>query len=126
MNVFILIRIIYILIKKLRARHHKKSIQYMKAVRATFILVPLLGIQFLLAGWEPRGRTIKEIHQYVVYIFIFYQVSSLFKYMQFTMIAKECCRYKQWTYFNPFLFSSQFHQMHSHCFPFICADFNEG
>ncbi|XP_039204829.1 calcitonin gene-related peptide type 1 receptor-like isoform X2 [Crotalus tigris] len=91
-NLLILIRIIYIVIKKLRARHLKKSIQYLKAVRATFILVPLLGIQILLASYEPSGRTSKEIHKYVLHIFIYYQVSSLLKYMQFTRIAKECCR----------------------------------
>ncbi|XP_070611770.1 calcitonin gene-related peptide type 1 receptor-like [Erythrolamprus reginae] len=72
-NFLILISIVRIIIKKSRTRHLRKSFQYLKAVRATFLLVPLLGIQMLFVSWEPEGRTIKEIHQYVLHVFIQFQ-----------------------------------------------------
>ncbi|XP_013923394.1 PREDICTED: calcitonin gene-related peptide type 1 receptor-like [Thamnophis sirtalis] len=72
-NLLILIRIIHVLIKKSKTRLLRKSIQYLKAVRATFILAPLLGIQILFASLEPRERTSKEIHLYILDVCIYFQ-----------------------------------------------------
>ncbi|PIO24720.1 hypothetical protein AB205_0117020 [Aquarana catesbeiana] len=45
----------------------------MKAVRATLILVPLLGIQFVLLPWRPEGHIAEEIYDYVMHILMNYQ-----------------------------------------------------
>ena len=46
----------------------------MKAVRATLILVPLLGIQYVLLPYKPEGRVSSEIYDYVMHILMNYQV----------------------------------------------------
>jgi len=46
----------------------------MKAVRATLILVPLLGIEFVLFPWRPEGRITEEVYEYVMHILMHYQV----------------------------------------------------
>ncbi len=48
----------------------------MKAVRATLILVPLLGIQYVLLPYKPGGRVSAEIYDYIMHILMHYQVSS--------------------------------------------------
>ncbi|KAL8183591.1 UNVERIFIED_CONTAM: hypothetical protein K2H54_046625 [Gekko kuhli] len=45
----------------------------MKAVRATLILVPLLGIEFVLMPWRPEGRIAEEIYDYIINILMHYQ-----------------------------------------------------
>lgn len=47
---------------------------YMKAVRATLILVPLLGIQFVIIPWRPENRLAGEIYDYIMHILMHYQV----------------------------------------------------
>lgn len=46
----------------------------MKAVRATLILVPLLGIEFVLIPWRPEGKVAEEVYDYVMHILMHYQV----------------------------------------------------
>jgi calcitonin receptor-like len=46
----------------------------MKAVRATLILVPLLGIEFVLIPWRPEGRIAEEVYDYIMHILMHYQV----------------------------------------------------
>jgi calcitonin receptor-like len=46
----------------------------MKAVRATLILVPLLGIEFVLIPWRPEGKIAEEIYDYIINILMHYQV----------------------------------------------------
>ncbi|MBN3308420.1 CALRL protein, partial [Amia calva] len=50
-----------------------ESSLYMKAVRATLILVPLLGIQYVLFPYRPQGRVATEIYDYVMHIIMHYQ-----------------------------------------------------
>lgn len=64
-----------VLITKLKVTHQAESSLYMKAVRATLILVPLLGIQFVLLPYKPAGRVLSEIYDYVMNILMHYQVS---------------------------------------------------
>ncbi|CAH2306681.1 Calcitonin gene-related peptide type 1 receptor [Pelobates cultripes] len=45
----------------------------MKAVRATLILVPLFGIEFILFPWRPEGRIAEEVYNYVMHILVHYQ-----------------------------------------------------
>ncbi|XP_063067591.1 calcitonin gene-related peptide type 1 receptor [Engraulis encrasicolus] len=72
-NLFFLLNIIRVLITKLKVTHQAESSLYMKAVRATLILVPLLGIQFVLVPYKPVGRAMSEIHNYVMNILMHFQ-----------------------------------------------------
>ncbi|OCT63949.1 hypothetical protein XELAEV_18045045mg [Xenopus laevis] len=72
-NLFFLLNIVRVLITKLKVTHQAESNLYMKAVRATLILVPLLGIEFVLFPWKPEGRIAEEIYDYVMHILMHYQ-----------------------------------------------------
>ncbi|KAI4872833.1 hypothetical protein NFI96_017547 [Prochilodus magdalenae] len=72
-NLFFLLNIVRILITKLKVTHQAESSLYMKAVRATLILVPLLGIQYVLLPYKPGGRISSEIYDYVMNILMNYQ-----------------------------------------------------
>ncbi|GAB5575813.1 calcitonin gene-related peptide type 1 receptor [Prionailurus iriomotensis] len=80
-NLFFLLNIVRVLITKLKVTHQAESNLYMKAVRATLILVPLLGIEFVLLPWRPEGRIAEEIYDYIMHILMHYQgllVSTIF------------------------------------------------
>ncbi|KAM9737814.1 calcitonin gene-related peptide type 1 receptor isoform 1-T1 [Menidia menidia] len=72
-NLFFLLNIIRVLVTKLRDTHRAESNMYMKAVRATLILVPLLGIQFVIIPWRPENRLAGEVFEYVMHILTHYQ-----------------------------------------------------
>ncbi|KAM4669780.1 calcitonin gene-related peptide type 1 receptor [Amazona ochrocephala] len=72
-NLFFLLNIVRVLITKLKDTHKAESNLYMKAVRATLILVPLLGIEFVLFPWRPEGRIAEEVYDYVMHILMHYQ-----------------------------------------------------
>lgn len=76
-NLFFLLNIVRVLITKLKVTHQAESHLYMKAVRATLILVPLLGIQFVLLPWRPEGRPVEEVYDYIMNILMHYQVGGL-------------------------------------------------
>lgn len=73
-NLFFLLNIVRVLITKLKVTHQAESSLYMKAVRATLILVPLLGIQYVLLPYKPAGRVSSEIYDYIMHILMHYQV----------------------------------------------------
>uniref|UniRef100_A0A8C1XL47 G-protein coupled receptors family 2 profile 2 domain-containing protein n=1 Tax=Cyprinus carpio TaxID=7962 RepID=A0A8C1XL47_CYPCA len=73
-NLFFLLNIVRVLITKLRVTHCIESNVYMKAVRATIILVPLLGAQFILVPLEPSGRVSLAVYELFMNIFVHYQV----------------------------------------------------
>lgn len=75
-NLFFLLNIIRVLVTKLRDTHRAESNMYMKAVRATLILVPLLGIQFVIFPWRPENRLAGEVYEYVMHILMHYQVGT--------------------------------------------------
>ncbi|XP_059499395.1 calcitonin receptor-like isoform X3 [Stegostoma tigrinum] len=72
-NLFFLLNIVRVLITKLRVTHQAQSKAYMKVVRATLILVPLLGIQYVLVPSKPKGHITGEIYEHVMHICIHYQ-----------------------------------------------------
>ncbi|KAL7370131.1 hypothetical protein ABVT39_020210 [Epinephelus coioides] len=74
-NLFFLLNIVRVLITKLRVTHQAESSLYMRAVRATLILIPLLGIQFVLLPYKPQDDWVSEIYLYVMEILMHYQVS---------------------------------------------------
>lgn len=73
-NLFFLLNIVRVLITKLKVTHQAESNLYMKAVRATLILVPLLGIEFVLIPWRPEGRIAEEVYDYIMHILMHFQV----------------------------------------------------
>lgn len=75
-NLFFLLNIIRVLVTKLRDTHRAESNMYMKAVRATLILVPLLGIQFVIFPWRPENRLAGEVYEYIMHILMHYQVGT--------------------------------------------------
>ncbi|KAM4571474.1 calcitonin gene-related peptide type 1 receptor-like isoform 1-T1 [Fundulus diaphanus] len=54
-NLFFLLNVIRVLITKLKETHCAESTTYMKAVRATLILIPLLGVQYIFFPFMPDG-----------------------------------------------------------------------
>ncbi|CAN9498331.1 unnamed protein product [Ophioblennius macclurei] len=80
-NLFFLLNIVRVLITKLRVTHQAESSLYMRAVRATLILIPLLGIQFVLLPYKPHEHWVFEIYLYIMNILMHYQgllVSTIF------------------------------------------------
>ncbi|XP_052450874.1 calcitonin gene-related peptide type 1 receptor [Carassius gibelio] len=72
-NLFFLLNIVRVLITKLRVTHCIKTNFYMKAVRATIILVPLLGAQFILVPMEPSGHVSRAVYEFFMNIFNHFQ-----------------------------------------------------
>uniref|UniRef100_A0A1A7XI03 Calcitonin receptor-like b n=2 Tax=Iconisemion striatum TaxID=60296 RepID=A0A1A7XI03_9TELE len=80
-NFFFLLNIVRVLITKLRVTHQAESSLYMRAVRATLILIPLLGIQYVLLAYKPQDHWISEIYHYIMTILMHFQgllVSTIF------------------------------------------------
>ncbi|XP_035377275.1 calcitonin gene-related peptide type 1 receptor [Electrophorus electricus] len=72
-NLFFLMNIVRVLITKLRVTHKTESRVYMKAVRATLILVPLMGIHFILVPLQPEGKLALAIYEFLMHIFTHFQ-----------------------------------------------------
>uniref|UniRef100_A0A8C6UF52 Calcitonin receptor n=1 Tax=Neogobius melanostomus TaxID=47308 RepID=A0A8C6UF52_9GOBI len=75
-NLFFLLNIVRVLITKLKETHCAESTTYLKAVRATLILIPLLGVQFILFPWRPEGHISRAIYELFFSIFSHFQVTS--------------------------------------------------
>ncbi|XP_064022889.1 calcitonin receptor isoform X4 [Pogoniulus pusillus] len=102
-NFFFLLNIVRVLVTKLRDTHRAESNMYMKAVRATLILVPLLGIQFVIIPWRPENRLAGEIYDYIMHILMHYQgllVATIFCFFNGEVQAalkRQWAQYKaQW------------------------------
>ncbi|KAE8293134.1 Calcitonin gene-related peptide type 1 receptor [Larimichthys crocea] len=72
-NFFFLLNILRVLITKLKETHCTESTAYLKAVRATLILIPLLGVQFILLPWRPDERIRRAIFEFTVNILAHFQ-----------------------------------------------------
>nr|XP_046253050.1 calcitonin gene-related peptide type 1 receptor [Scatophagus argus] len=72
-NFFFLLNIVRVLITKLKDTHCAESTAYMKAVRATLILVPLLGVQYIIFPCRPEGRISRAIYEFFMIIFSHFQ-----------------------------------------------------
>ncbi|CAM4674348.1 unnamed protein product [Leuciscus chuanchicus] len=72
-NLFFLLNIVRVLITKLRVTHQTESSVYMKAVRATIILIPLLGAQFILMPLQPSGRLSLAMYDLFMNSFMHFQ-----------------------------------------------------
>ncbi|KAG7280831.1 hypothetical protein CRUP_010813 [Coryphaenoides rupestris] len=49
---------------------------YMKVVRATLILIPLLGVQFILVPCRPEGRLATTVYEFTMHIFSHFQAQT--------------------------------------------------
>ncbi|XP_004702868.1 calcitonin receptor [Echinops telfairi] len=72
-NFFFLLNIVRVLVTKMRETHEQESHMYLKAVRATLILVPLLGIQFVVFPWRPSNKILGKIYDYFMHALIHFQ-----------------------------------------------------
>ncbi|XP_051946981.1 calcitonin gene-related peptide type 1 receptor [Xyrauchen texanus] len=72
-NLFFLLNIVRVLITKLRVTHQTETNVYMKAVRATIILVPLLGAQFILVPLQPNERNALNVYELFMNILTHFQ-----------------------------------------------------
>uniref|UniRef100_A0A8C4Q802 Calcitonin gene-related peptide type 1 receptor n=1 Tax=Eptatretus burgeri TaxID=7764 RepID=A0A8C4Q802_EPTBU len=73
LNVFFLLNIVRVLVTKLRLTHHTESHMYMKAVRATLILLPLLGIQYIVVPWIPQDANVADVYESILNTYLSYQ-----------------------------------------------------
>ncbi|OQV13188.1 PDF receptor [Hypsibius exemplaris] len=97
-NLFFLVHIIFVLLTKLRNSHQSDTVQIRKAVKATIVLAPLLGVTHLLwaipppldskwplpvfAGWMYVShflRSFEGIFVCLVYCFLNGEVQAAFK-----------------------------------------------
>ncbi|KAK8784241.1 hypothetical protein V5799_009394 [Amblyomma americanum] len=64
-NMFFLGEIMWVLITKLRAANTVESRQYRKAAKALLVLLPLLGVTYILLIWTPTHKTARVIFTYL-------------------------------------------------------------
>lgn len=64
-NMFFLAEIMWVLITKLRAANTVESRQYRKAAKALLVLLPLLGVTYILVIWTPTHKTARVIFTYL-------------------------------------------------------------
>jgi corticotropin releasing hormone receptor 1 len=74
-NCFFLGKIMYVLITKLRSSTTAESQQYRKAAKALLVLIPLLGLSYLLLVTQPQEKLAKIIVTYMHAILFSTQVS---------------------------------------------------
>nr|XP_048293315.1 calcitonin receptor [Myodes glareolus] len=72
-NFFFLLNIVRVLVTKLRQTHQAETYMYLKAVKATMVLVPLLGIQFVVFPWRPSNKILGKIYDYVMHSLVHFQ-----------------------------------------------------
>ncbi|XP_075809808.1 calcitonin receptor isoform X1 [Microtus pennsylvanicus] len=72
-NFFFLLNIVRVLVTKLRQTHQAETYMYLKAVKATMVLVPLLGIQFVVFPWRPSNKILGKIYDYFMHFLIHFQ-----------------------------------------------------
>ncbi|KAM3617515.1 uncharacterized protein V6R79_007396 [Siganus canaliculatus] len=98
-NLIFLLNIVRVLITKLKVTHCAESTVYMKAVRATLILIPLLGIQYI--SWKPEGRISSIVYEFFLNIFIHFQglvVAIIFCFCNAEVQAALKRKWAQWKY----------------------------
>ncbi|XP_076327793.1 diuretic hormone receptor-like [Tachypleus tridentatus] len=64
-NIFFLTRIMWVLITKLRAATTFEHKQYRKAAKALLVLIPLLGVTYILVIVTPNHRTAQVVFTYL-------------------------------------------------------------
>ncbi|XP_052812369.1 calcitonin gene-related peptide type 1 receptor-like isoform X2 [Mya arenaria] len=86
LNLIFLINVMRLLMTKLRRM--PEIVQTKKATRATLILVPLLGLQFLLLPWKPNeGTVLEKVYHIVVALAI--SLQGAFVSMMYCLLNAE-------------------------------------
>uniref|UniRef100_A0A8C9TNV4 Calcitonin receptor n=1 Tax=Scleropages formosus TaxID=113540 RepID=A0A8C9TNV4_SCLFO len=96
-NLIFLLNIVRVLITKLKVTHSAQSNAYMKAVRATLILVPLLGVQFVLVPWQPKEPIAKPVYEFIMHIFMHFQVAPVYTGQPITSLFLLRCMWHTYT-----------------------------
>ncbi|KAK3102557.1 hypothetical protein FSP39_012167 [Pinctada imbricata] len=81
LNFIFLINILRILLSKLRAVNSNETHQYRRTARACLILIPLLGVQYIMMPFQPSGDAFA--YKIITAILISYQVT-------YNIIVKPC------------------------------------
>ncbi|KAI1283734.1 Diuretic hormone receptor [Halotydeus destructor] len=81
-NIFFLGKVMYVLITKLRINNTAESKQYRKAAKALLVLIPLLGVTYLLLIVSPTQRTARIVFTYLQ--------AALFSTQGFTVAVLYC------------------------------------
>jgi corticotropin releasing hormone receptor 1 len=72
-----------VLITKLRATNNAETQQYRKATKALLVLIPLLGITYILVITGPAEGVSAAIYDYVTAVLLSTQVMLLIHYYTF-------------------------------------------
>lgn len=79
LNLFFLASIMWVLITKLRSANTVETQQYRKAAKALLVLMPLLGVTYVLMITAPNGEEyIMNMYYYGRAVLLSTQVSKLF------------------------------------------------
>lgn len=99
-NLFILVHVISILVSKLRASNSFETQQYWKSVRATFILLPLLGGAYFLFIYKPtEGTAFGDLYGYLQVTLQSVQgffVALFYVYMNQEVVNLLKRKYRRW------------------------------
>lgn len=74
-NVIFLFMIMWVLITKLRSANNVETQQYRKASKALLVLIPLLGVTYVLVLAGPSEGKVANIFSYARAILLSFQVS---------------------------------------------------
>ncbi|CAN7940849.1 unnamed protein product [Ixodes hexagonus] len=72
--------IMWVLITKLRAATTVETQQYRKAAKALLVLIPLLGVTYILVIWTPSHKTARIIFTYLQITLLSTQVRSTIRH----------------------------------------------
>nr|XP_004656280.1 calcitonin receptor [Jaculus jaculus] len=99
-NFFFLLNIVRVLVTKMRETHEAESHMYLKAVKATMVLVPLLGIQFVVFPWRPSNKILGKIYDYLMHSLIHFQGFFVATIYCFCNNEVQTTLKRQWTQFK--------------------------
>lgn len=92
MNLLFLVNIVRVLVTKMQALNSRETHQTRKAVRATLILLPLLGLHYFVIPFRPAiktaAETVYEIFSAIVTSFQGFSVGLLFCFLNGEVISQ--------------------------------------
>ncbi|XP_077866973.1 calcitonin gene-related peptide type 1 receptor-like [Saccoglossus kowalevskii] len=101
-NFVLLLNIVRVLVTKLRATHTPDTHNYKKAVRATLILLPLLGLHYIIMPFQPaKTGMAKQIYDLIIAILIAFQgffVACIFCFFNGEIRAQIARKYRSYKY----------------------------
>ncbi|XP_037090345.1 diuretic hormone receptor-like [Pollicipes pollicipes] len=98
-NFIFLIRIMWVLITKLRSTNSAETQQYKKATKALLVLLPLLGLTYILVFVSPGGGVVADVFAYLQPILISTQgltVALIYCFFNSEVRASIKTHYRRW------------------------------